>query len=303
MTRTLAIIGVPSALGAPNHGVAEGPHALRSAGLMTRLLAADADIDARDLGDVPTPAPDASIAPEFRGADSLALLVRARVASAIREGMVPVVLGGDHTVALGAIAASAAAHPDLGILWIDAHPDFNTPETSVSHHPHGMVLALAAGLGPQPALARLGRIPLVPAQRIFVLGARVVDAGERALLEKDRVRSTTSHDVIQFGADASVAEAVRYFAAHGAASVHVSIDLDVLDPRGFPGVSTPVPGGLNLDDLLATVESACSQMNVVSLDVVELDPTRDQDERTTQAGVAVIEAAASSLASARPVTP
>ena len=293
MNGPLGLIGVPSSLGGPGRGTEEGPRWLRSAGLVARLR--ETGIEVHDLGDVPLPEAGLTAWPELAGIDALALLVRARASTAIQEGMLPVILGGDHTVALGAIAASAAAYPNLGILWVDAHPDFNTPGTSKSGHPHGMVLALAAGLGPTGSLARLGRTPLVLPQRICVLGARSIDESERALLATSGVRLATTSEVIRDGPWEAVAEAARYLAGHGADALHLSIDLDVLDPSEYPGVSTPAPHGFNLDDLRSVMEAACTEMNVVSLDLVELTPTHDHGERTTRAGVAVLEAVAAAL--------
>lgn len=225
----------------------------------------------------------------------MGVLTRGRVEHALQKGMFPVVIGGDHGTALGPIAASAAHHPTLGILWVDAHPDFNTLESSTTKNPHGMVLALAAGLGPRSALESLGRVPLVPPRRIAILGARSIDDAERTLLDQHEVRCSTTDEILRFGLVESADEAIRYLKAQGAEAIHLSIDLDILNPANWPGVSTPVDGGLSFDELVTLVAWTMDEANVVSIDVSELNPNRDRREQTTEAAVAVIQSAVAAL--------
>lgn len=291
---SVGILGVPYALGGSIPGPEQGPRGIRAAGLLARL--SRSGTDARDLGDVELPPSTTGGVPALRRTDLLALAVKEAAQSALAANFVPLVLGGDHTVALGAIAASAAAHPDLGVLWIDAHPDFNSLESSVTGNPHGMVLALAAGLGPWEALGPLGSIPLVHPSRIVVLGARSIDLGERELLVAKAVRWHGSDDVLRLGPEQSVAETLGYLARQGARHLHVSIDLDVLDPEGWPGVSTPAVGGLTADQLAEVAARVCSDANVTSLDIVELNPIQDRDGQTARAALDVIEAAVGAIA-------
>src|SRR5581483_1612002 len=148
---------------------------------------------------------------------------------ALGAGMVPVVVGGDHSAALGNIAAASQVVPGLGIIWIDAHPDFNTQETSPTGNVHGMVLAIAAGWGPSPLARLLGFAPMVHAERIVVVGARTIDAGEMSNLRRAGVRLFDNEHVERFGVRATIGEAMAYLAANQTRAVHLSVDLDVLD--------------------------------------------------------------------------
>jgi arginase len=290
---TVALIGVPSALGAPDPGPEQGPEAIRAHHLIEKLEALGVAV--QDFGDVNTKVQGAGGIPGLRGVEVLAARARNSVHLALDAEIFPILLGGEHCVALGTIAGAAKAHPDLGILWIDAHPDFHTLESSVSGNPHGMVLAMAAGLGPPDALKRLGRIPLVPPHRIAIVGARSIDPAEGEFLEREGIRFGTSDDELRHGAEEAADRAAGHLNRSGADAVHISVDLDVLDPISFPGVSTPVGRGIPLADLLGVVKRAIERLNVVSLDVVELDPPRDKDGKTTEAAVQVIETAALAL--------
>ncbi|MSQ24552.1 MAG: arginase [Chloroflexi bacterium] len=280
-------------MGGPYPGPELGPKWIRAAGLIGKLEADGFEV--WDLGDVENPPVGLSSAPELRGMDTMGVLTRGRVEHALQKGMFPVVIGGDHGTALGPIAASAAHHPTLGILWVDAHPDFNTLESSTTKNPHGMVLALAAGLGPRSALESLGRVPLVPPRRIAILGARSIDDAERTLLDQHEVRCSTTDEILRFGLVESADEAIRYLKAQGAEAIHLSIDLDILNPANWPGVSTPVDGGLSFDELVTLVAWTMDEANVVSIDVSELNPNRDRREQTTEAAVAVIQSAVAAL--------
>lgn len=293
MPLTVALIGVPSALGAPEAGPELGPESIRLAGGIARLE--QLGVEVRDFGDVATDVQGMGGVPVLRGTDALAARARSSVHLALDAELFPILVGGEHCVALGTISGAAKLHPDLGILWVDAHPDFHTPETSQTGNPHGMVLAMAAGLGPEPGLKRLGRVPLVQPRRIAIVGARSIDPGEGDLLQREEVRFWTTSDLLQHGAAEITAAAAGYLASSGADGIHISVDLDVLDPFQWPGVSTPVDSGITLSDLLAIVTSAMQRLDVVSLDVVELNPSRDVDGRTTEAAIQVIEAAARAL--------
>lgn len=284
----VGILGVPYALGGSVPGPERGPDRMRAVGLLERL--GEANIDARDLGDVRLPALLDGGVPALRGTDLLAREVQKQARAALASGMLPLVLGGDHTVALGAIAAAVAEHTDLGVLWVDAHPDFNTIESSVTGNPHGMVLALAAGLGPTEALAPLGQIPLVSPSRIVVLGARSIDLSERQLLTQEAVRWFGSEAIIGPHLDETLATALGYLRSQGVDAFHLSVDLDVLDPAGWPGVSTPASGGPSAAQLIELLTTICTQANVVSVDVAELNPLRDRDGRTARAAVDLIDA-------------
>ncbi|HZS02757.1 MAG TPA: arginase family protein [Chloroflexota bacterium] len=285
---TVAIIGAPSGLGAPSPGQEAGPAALRAAGLLARLHAAHTLVV--DWGDVPVPAPDDPVDRTARNQHALAALadtVAARVGAALDDGLLPLLLGGDHSVSLGAIRAVAARAP-LGVLWFDAHGDFNTPETSPSGNVHGMVLALLAGLGPAPLVAAGGHLP---GQRLAVLGARALDPDERKNLVQAGVGVFTTEALRALGPAAAVERAIAGLVAAGAEQLYVSIDLDVLDPRLAPGVATRASSGLTLDEARAALHAAARSGRVAAVDVTELFPARDRDGATARAAVSLVKAA------------
>ncbi len=293
MPLTVALIGVPSALGAPESGPDLGPATLRAANLVARLTALGVDV--RDFGDVSANVSGMGGVPGLRGVDVLAARARESVHLALDAELFPIVLGGEHSVALAAIAGASKFYPNLGVIWVDAHPDFNTLETSPTGNPHGMALALAAGIGPEAARKRLGRSPLAQPSRIAVVGARSIDPGEEVLLDQEEVRVWTTHDLTELGGEQVAIDVAGRMFGSEAEAVHLSIDLDVLDPGEWPGVSTPVAGGIPLEELLILVTAIIQHCNVVSLDVVELNPNHDVAGRTAEAGVRVIETAAQAL--------
>ncbi|HLH23159.1 MAG TPA: arginase [Chloroflexota bacterium] len=287
---TVAIIGAPSGLGAPTPGQEAGPAALRAAGLAARLHAAHTLVV--DWGDVVVPGPDPIAVPTARNQDALAALagaVAARVGAALDDGFLPLLLGGDHSVSLGAIRAAAARMP-IGVLWFDAHGDFNTPETSPSGNVHGMVLALLAGLGPAPLLD--ASEPL-PGRRMAVLGARALDPGERKNLLQAGVGVYSAEALRALGPAAAVERAIAGLVAAGAERLYVSIDLDVLDPSIAPGVATRASSGLTLDEARAALQAVAHSGRVAALDVTELFPARDRDGATARAALSLVKAALS----------
>lgn len=291
---TVAIVGVPSSLGAPADGMEEAPTVLRCAGVAERLRSAGLVV--QDWGDVPVPAPDPADDGRARNVRALRVLAettRARVGAALDEGLCPLVLGGDHSISLGSIAASAAREP-IGILWLDAHGDFNTPATSPSGAVYGMVLAILAGLGPEELL---GLAPPVPAGRIAIIGARALDPGERKNLHQAGVAVFTTEALRALGPEQVVERALAGLTAAGARRVHVSLDLDVLDPSVAPGVWTRAADGLTLDEARAVVRAIAQSGRLAALDVTELLPARDPDGATTRAALQLIKAA---LATRRP---
>ena len=196
----------------------------------------------------------------------------------LRAGGVPLVLGGDHSVAAGSVAASAEfareqAKP-LGLLWIDAHGDLNTPTTSTSGNVHGM--PLAALLGPEPSeLSRIGEVcPKVDPSRTVLIGVRNLDAGERELARSSRVHVFTMKDIDRQGI-ATIMEQALALAGAGTAGIHVSLDLDVCDPSIAPGVGTPVRGGLDYREAHMMMEMVADSDHLVAIDLVEVNPTLD----------------------------
>lgn len=284
----VAVLGVPSSLGAPGPGPEAGPAALRAAGLLERLQAARVEVE--DWGDLPVPAADPPASGGLRNEHALAVLTRTvaeRVGAALDAGLVPLVLGGDHTISLGSIGASAARGP-VGILWLDAHGDFNTPETSPSGLIYGMVLAILAGLGPRP-LTDL--VPTVPPNRIAILGARALDPGERKNLLQAGVAVYSTEAVRALGPEQVVRRALAALEAAGATRLYVSVDLDVLDPSVAPGVWTRASNGLTVDEARAMLRAAAESERLIGLDVTELFPERDRQGATARAALSLVRAA------------
>ncbi len=287
----VAVIGAPSALGGPGPGPEAGPAALRAAGLLTRLQAAGLSV--LDRGDVVVPAPEAPGAPGPRNQRALATLacaIRDHVGAALDSGLLPLLLGGDHSVSLGSVAASAARAP-VGVLWFDAHGDFNTPETSPSGNVYGMVLAILAGLGAAPLVECV--TTKVPGSRIAVIGARALDPGERKNLRDAGVAVYTTEAVRALGPAQAVERAIAGLTAAGAARLHVSFDLDVLDPSVAPGVWTRAGDGFTVDEAREALRAVAQSGRLMALDVTELFPGRDPQAATARAALSLIKAALS----------
>jgi arginase len=210
---------------------------------------------------------------------------------AIEEGMVPLVMGGDHSLAIGSIAASAQSVFGLGVIWLDAHPDFNTPETSPTGNLHGMALAIAAGWGPAPLVRLNGTAPMVHPERIVIIGARSVDAGETSNLRRAGVRVYDSEYIERFGVQSTVEEAVAYLAKRNVRALHLSVDIDVLDPSNWPGVSTPAQGGMTAQDLRVAARTIAELAPIAAMDLVELTPGEDAAGATVTAALDVAESA------------
>ena len=288
------IIGVPLDLGGSRSGVDMGPSALRIAGLGERLAALGFSVV--DKGDLPTPIPEmrqrSDERKKFIGdiAQVCDLLYESATAS-LAEGAMPLVLGGDHSLAAGSVSASAGwartKHQPLGLLWIDAHGDMNTPATSTSGNVHGM--PLAALLGPEPAeLAMIGGRPpkIDPAQAVLV-GVRNLDEREKIAVRESRVHVFTMKDIDRQGI-ASVVEQAVGLAGQGTAGIHVSFDMDVCDPSIAPGVGTPVKGGLDYREAHLLMEIIADSGLLTALDIVEINPTLDVRNMTAQLGAELV---------------
>jgi arginase len=286
MTGAVHIIGVPLDLGSGRRGVDMGPSALRIAGLDEAIARLGRVVV--DKGDVPTPTPEtrrsgdpakkyiAEIAAVCAG------LYRATLES-LAEGALPVVLGGDHSIGAGSVAASAsharAAGRPLGLLWVDAHGDMNTPDSSGSGNVHGMPLAALLGHEPMELAALGGFCPTVTPDRTVLLGIRNLDQREREHVQQSGVRVFTMKDIDRLGI-AVVAEQALAAACAGGARLHVSFDLDACDPSIAPGVGTPVKGGLDYREAHTLMEMIADSGRLASLDLVEVNPILDTRNST-----------------------
>ena len=285
------VIGVSLDLGGNRRGVDMGPSAFRIAGLSERLHALGVTVV--DDGDLVAPIPEVK---SFGDSTKKYIREIARVCeklyktslAALEHGGLPLVLGGDHSLASGSVAASAdyvrRDGKPLGLIWVDAHADMNTPTTSGSGNVHGM--PLASLLGPEPAeLARIaGFSPKVLPEHTVLIGIRNLDAREKELVRDSRVRVFTMTDIDRSGI-ASVVEQALSVAGHGTAGIHVSFDLDVCDPSIAPGVGTPVKGGLDYREAHMVMEMIAESGLLRALDLVEVNPILDDRNTTAILGV------------------
>ena len=291
--RKVALIGAPLDLGAGRRGVDMGPSALRYAGLAERL-SDQLGIATDDRGNVEAPVAEA-LAGGDESARFLAPIldlcdrVAALVADAVRDCEIPVVLGGDHSVALGTLVGIASVRGPGGVVWVDAHGDLNTPESSPSGNVHGMVLAAALGLGGE-AFDRDGwTLPAIEAGKLALVGVRSLDQGERDLLKRLDARVFTMSEVDRLGIEPCMREALEH--AGGGGFLHVSLDMDAIDPEHAPGVGTPVRGGLSYREAHLAMEIVAELGTADSFDVVEVNPVLDRENATAELAVELVASA------------
>jgi arginase len=288
--REIAIIGAPMDLGSGRRGVDMGPSAIRYAGLH-QLLTGKLGVAVTDAGNVTSPVREST----DEGDETARFLeqildlcdrVATLVCAADKRGAMPLVLGGDHTVALGSLVGMAQARGPGGVVWIDAHGDINTPATSPTGNVHGMVLAAALGLA-GPAFARDGwPLPAIEAGKLALVGVRSLDDGERKLLQKLDAKVFTMSDIDRIGVEPCLHEALAH--ASGANFLHISLDMDVVDPDIAPGVGTPVRGGLSYREAHTALETVAEFGAFHSLDVVEVNPILDRENMTGELAVELV---------------
>jgi arginase len=292
--RRVTLIGVPLDLGAGRRGVDMGPSAFRVADVDERIRQLGLEVD--DGGDLPVKIPETQQPgdPHLKYLNEITEVVsslRDRVSGALDDGGIPVVLGGDHSVAMGTIAGLAQhlrrRKQKLGLVWFDAHADANTAETSPSGNIHGMSLAVALGLG-TPSLVNLaGFTPMVDGARASLVGIREVDGEERQNVRASGIGAFTMRDVDERGMRTVMEQAIRRATA-GTAGIHVSFDMDGMDPDFAPGVGTPVPGGLSYREAHLAMEMLADTAKVVSAEFVEVNPVLDQRNGTANLGVELL---------------
>jgi arginase len=291
--RKVAIIGAALDLGAGRRGVDMGPSAIRYAGIDDRL--AGLGLECSDWGNVETAVAEAASVgdPRARFLDEIKEAcerVAGLVAQATRGGFAPVVLGGDHSVAIGSLGGLASVHGSGGVLWFDAHGDLNTPETSPSGNVHGMPLAAALGLDAQAFASEAWPLPMLDPERVALIGIRSLDEGERDLVRELGIAVYTMSDLDRQGVEPVVREALERVA--GAPFVHVSLDIDVVDPEAAPGVGTPVRGGLSYREAHLAMELVAEWGGFGSFEIVEVNPILDRENAT---GRLAVELAASAF--------
>lgn len=288
MNRTqIAIIGALSDYGAGRRGVDMGPSAIRLAGLNGRirsLLGYEVD----DLGNISAPQPE-SVEPGSDKAKYLPQIADTcqRVAEAAEKaadaGKFPLVLGGDHSIAIGSVSGMAQhLHKHgkkLGLIWVDAHADMNTPETTPSGNVHGMPLACLVGRGPKELTHLYDWAPKIDPRNVVLIGLRDVDPGERSLIRDLSIRAFTMRDIDERGLRSVMDEAVAV-ATRDTEGFHLSFDMDSIDPQEAPGVGTPVRGGFTYREAHLSMEMICDSGRLLALDLVEVNPVIDEKNRT-----------------------
>jgi arginase len=286
------VIGAALDLGQGRRGVDMGPSAIRYAGLDARLD--ELGHEYVDCGNVETAVAEATTAgdeqarflPQIKDTSQR---IAALVARAAREDSVPVVLGGDHSVALGTLAGLAEVHGPGGTIWIDAHGDLNSPDTSPSGNVHGMVLAAVLGLAGDRFRGDGWGLPAVAPGRVALVGVRSLDDGERQVLRELDAKVFTMSEVDRLGIERAIRESLTHVAGPG--FVHVSLDMDAMDPEVAPGVGTPVRGGLSYREAHLAMELIAESGLASSFDVVEVNPILDRENETAQLAVELVASA------------
>lgn len=293
--KSVAIIGAPLDLGAGRRGVDMGPSAVRVAGLGRHLAALDYEVT--DLGNVPVSQAE-SIGDAGPGNARYLAQIAATcerlgdlVGQTIAGRKVPLVLGGDHSIAVGTVAGLSRffreSNRKMGLLWIDAHADMNTPQSSPSGNVHGMPLACCIGAGPD-ALARMfGFTPKVDPANVALLGIRDLDELERKTVRDSGVHAFTMREIDERGMRSAIAEAIAVVTS-GTAGFHLSLDMDFVDPQYAPGVGTPVRGGATYREAHLAMELISDSDQMLSMEVVEVNPVIDEVNRTADLAVELI---------------
>jgi arginase len=294
MAQKVRIIGVPMDLGQSRRGVDMGPSALRGAGLQTSIKKLGLQVE--DIGNLSVKQPEEMPIGEKRAKYLQEIAetcgdVAAAAEKALSEGFLPLVLGGDHSIAAG-VAAGVANHfrrekKQIGYLWLDAHGDMNTPESSPSGNVHGMPLAAIMGYGAPELVDLLGFKPKAEPGNIVIVGARDLDAQERKIVKKSGIHVFTMRDIDERGMREVMADALKY-AMDDTAGIAVSLDMDFVDPSDAPGVGTPVRGGVTYREAHLAMEMIADTESMVSLEVVEINPILDEHNRTALLGVELV---------------
>ncbi|SDK26570.1 arginase [Sediminibacillus albus] len=291
LNKQLSIIGVPMDLGQNRRGVDMGPSAIRYAGVLETLETLEYMVE--DLGDI-------EIARPSRGQEQLQDNLRnlkqvaegneklaEKVDKAVADGRFPLVLGGDHSIAIGSLAGIAKHYENLGVIWYDAHGDLNTSDTSPSGNIHGMPLAVNLGMGHERLTNILDYQPKIKPENIVIVGARSLDQGEKELIREKGIKVYSMHEVDRLGMTAVITEIIEYL-KDKTDGVHLSLDLDGLDPSDAPGVGTPVIGGLSYRESHLAMEMLAETNMITSAEFVEVNPILDEKNKTATIAVGLM---------------
>jgi arginase len=290
----IAVIGAPLDLGQSRRGVDMGPSAVRVANLNARVASLGYVVE--DMGNVPVEQPESAPAGNERAKylpqiAATCSRLAAAVEEALARGSAPLVLGGDHSVAIGSVSGVShyfrRQNRAIGLIWLDAHADMNTPDTSPSGNVHGMPLACLLGMGPLELTGLLGFQPKVSPRNAVIVGLREVDQLEKPHVRESGLRAFTMRHIDERGLRAVMDDAIR-FASEGTAGFHLSLDMDFVDPQDAPGVGTPVRGGTTYREAHLAMEMICDSERMISLEAVAVNPVIDIANRTADLAVQLI---------------
>lgn len=295
------VIGVPMYYGSDRPGVEQGPDRLRAEGLLPLLVQKGNEVV--DLGNVPVPLVDADFKyashPKMKflkeiltATDHLADAVE----SSLRKGRFPLVVGGDHALALGSLAGvHSALGADTAVIWIDAHADLNTEAVSPSGNVHGMPLGASLGFGADALTQFRSSTTKVQPERVFLLGLRSVDAGEEDIIAENGLHTWRMEDIRSRGMDTVIDELLRHLEQDGIRNIHLSYDIDSLDDRLVPGTGTPVADGMEYEESRKLMRAILKTGKVRSMDFVEFNPVRDQEDQTLESCLVMLDEVAEAL--------
>ncbi|MED4403606.1 arginase [Metabacillus fastidiosus] len=288
MKKRISIVGVPMDLGQSRRGVDMGPSAMRYADVVERLEKLGYEI--HDTGDIEINRIDKEEIQNLKflkavtdGNDRLSQAVD----KVIESGAFPLVLGGDHSIAIGTLAGVSKHYKNLGVIWYDAHGDLNTAETSPSGNIHGMPLAVSLGIGHHTLTNIAGYSPKVKPENIVMIGIRSLDEGEKELIRQKGIKVYTMHEIDRLGMATVIEETVEYLKSR-TDGVHLSLDMDGLDPTDAPGVGTPVLGGISYRESHLAMEILAESEIITSAEFVEVNPILDERNKTAIAAVSLM---------------
>ncbi len=291
MKKDISLIGMPMDLGQTRRGVDMGPSAIRYAGILERLENSQYNVE--DMGDVKVVHPRKFEESREDNLRNLHEVVEANiklskvVTKEINQNRFPLILGGDHSIAIGSIAGISEHYNELGVIWYDAHGDINTVETSPSGNIHGMPLAVNLGLGHEKLTSIMKDTPKIKPENIVMIGIRCLDEGEKALLRKLNVKVYTMHEIDRLGMSQVMQEAIDYLKKR-TDGVHLSFDMDGIDPSEAPGVGTPVNGGVTYRESHLALEMLAESGLITSAEFVEVNPMLDDKSKTAKLAVDLI---------------
>ncbi|HAR7074633.1 TPA: arginase [Staphylococcus aureus] len=290
-TKAIDIIGAPSTFGQKKLGVDLGPTAIRYAGLISRLK--QLDLDVYDKGDIKVPAVDIekfhSEQKGLRNYDEIIDVnqkLNKEVSTSIENNRFPLVLGGDHSIAVGSVSAISKHYNNLGVIWYDAHGDLNIPEESPSGNIHGMPLRILTGEGPKELLELNSNV--IKPKNIVLIGMRDLDKGERQFIKDHNIKTFTMSDIDKLGIKEVIENTIEYLKSRNVDGVHLSLDVDALDPLETPGTGTRVLGGLSYRESHFALELLHQSHLISSMDLVEVNPLIDNNNHTAEQAVSLV---------------